>query len=631
MMRRSRISVLVVAVALGSLPLLLGAAPAAATTASVSTVDEFWDAWTDDAVTQIDLENDIDLITYNGSDYTSCGVDGGSYPERDSPNAILVDGHGFTLTMTCDNNAVLYSFGSANTTVRDITITHLADLSDTTPAASGNGIVIDGSGDVIVESSTIIGNWAAPEDVCEVALDVSVAWLCAPVGGGIATRGDVFVTDSTIQNNRAEGIGGGIYAGGVVTITDSIVADNKAVEAEDDFNLGGGIAAYGGAVVDGVTFAGNVVGCEGGCGAFGGAIAGNGVDVANSTFVDNLSGCIGECGNVGGAIYGTGVVTIVGSTFTDNEATCENACNAQGGAVYASGFDATLTGAGAAAWGGDVGAADVTPGAVTVATSTFTGNLATVDPGNDACNCEGGAIIALGETSVEIVASTFTGNEALFEGGAVGVGSGEAASSPLAITNSTVTDNTSGYGAIASEDDITLAYDTITDNALFELGPVSVSSAYGDGDLTVGEARVQGPSVGAAVTLNTDLTSFATVITGSAGGPNCLVGGSTDTDGYNFADDTSCGFTDTANGDSEAPGNDPMLGGLAANGGPTETQLPAATSPLLDRIPMAACQTGPAAGVTTDQRGVTRPQGIGCDIGAVEVEVAVALEPNFTG
>jgi hypothetical protein len=114
------------------------------------------------------------------------------------------------------------------------------------------------------------------------------------------------------------------------------------------------------------------------------------------------------------------------------------------------------------------------------------------------------------------------------------------------------------------------------------------------------------------------------------------------TNGHNYSDDSSCEFTGT--GDVQ-DGASPQLGELAANGGPTETMLPAAGSPLIDAIPDAACQDAGASGITTDQRGVTRPQMGGCDIGAVEVEAVspitpitpvtpaapVAVQPLFTG
>src|SRR5262249_17929183 len=71
-------------------------------------------------------------------------------------------------------------------------------------------------------------------------------------------------------------------------------------------------------------------------------------------------------------------------------------------------------------------------------------------------------------------------------------------------------------------------------------------------------------------------------------------------------------------------GLDPQLGGLANNGGPTQTQAPRPTSPVLDK--------GNAFGLTSDQRGVIRPidfpgigntpGGDGSDVGAVE------LQPN---
>ena len=83
-------------------------------------------------------------------------------------------------------------------------------------------------------------------------------------------------------------------------------------------------------------------------------------------------------------------------------------------------------------------------------------------------------------------------------------------------------------------------------------------------------------------------------------------------------------------------GQDPQLGALAPNGGPTPTLLPAITSPLVDRIPAAACQTAPlASGITTDQRGLPRAEFVGgaCDIGAVELQPAPppVITPTFTG
>ena len=105
--------------------------------------------------------------------------------------------------------------------------------------------------------------------------------------------------------------------------------------------------------------------------------------------------------------------------------------------------------------------------------------------------------------------------------------------------------------------------------------------------------------------------------------------------GYNFSDDATCKFT--APTDRMSAG-DPKLGPLASNGGPTQSQLPLAGSPLLDAIPAAACPSD----VTTDQRGVARPQAGFCDIGSVEVEVPtpapltpvvtpLVVSPRFTG
>src|SRR5207248_10487494 len=78
--------------------------------------------------------------------------------------------------------------------------------------------------------------------------------------------------------------------------------------------------------------------------------------------------------------------------------------------------------------------------------------------------------------------------------------------------------------------------------------------------------------------------------------------------GFNLELGGTCGFTQS----SDVNG-DPKLGALTDNGGPTNTQFPAAGSAAIDAGDPGTC---PA----TDQRGVSRPKLAGCDIGAVAAE-----------
>jgi hypothetical protein len=83
--------------------------------------------------------------------------------------------------------------------------------------------------------------------------------------------------------------------------------------------------------------------------------------------------------------------------------------------------------------------------------------------------------------------------------------------------------------------------------------------------------------------------------------------------GYNLDSGTTCGFSTTNNSLSGVV--DPKLGPLADNGGPTKTHALLAGSPAIDK--------GNSFGATTDQRGVSRPQGAASDIGAFESESTV--------
>jgi hypothetical protein len=74
--------------------------------------------------------------------------------------------------------------------------------------------------------------------------------------------------------------------------------------------------------------------------------------------------------------------------------------------------------------------------------------------------------------------------------------------------------------------------------------------------------------------------------------------------------------------------------GLQNNGGPTQTIALLPTSPAVDAIPVSPvnyCTDVTGMPVTTDQRGVSRPQGPACDIGAFELVQANLEAITATG
>jgi hypothetical protein len=95
---------------------------------------------------------------------------------------------------------------------------------------------------------------------------------------------------------------------------------------------------------------------------------------------------------------------------------------------------------------------------------------------------------------------------------------------------------------------------------------------------------------------------------------NCLAvdAGSITSEGNNIENGTDCGFT--SGGDMQ--NTDPLLGGLADNGGPTWTMALLPGSPAIDAAGDQACADPTVGGI--DQRGISRPIGATCDIGAFE-------------
>ncbi len=87
--------------------------------------------------------------------------------------------------------------------------------------------------------------------------------------------------------------------------------------------------------------------------------------------------------------------------------------------------------------------------------------------------------------------------------------------------------------------------------------------------------------------------------------------GTIDASSYTFF--AGGGPTGTGPGDQVITPDAALLGPLSDNGGLVPTRAPGAGSPLSNAIPLTACAT------PEDARGVARPQGPGCDVGAVEV------------
>jgi hypothetical protein len=317
-------------------------------------------------------------------------------------------------------------------------------------------------------------------------------------------------------------------------------------------------------------------------GSGGALVAAGAVTIDNSNVLGNTAG------HRGGGVSAVGLATVTRSTFADNHAGLTTS-DGYGGGIYTDGqlmlTGSVLTENTADGSGGGSGNAGVV-----VVGSTISNNVGPVGAGGTGSP---GTIV--------VRDSTISGNSAL-ESGAGGVG----AIGPITVTNSTVVDNEAGSiggGGIFSDSSVTLAYATVAGN------------------------RVSGS---AANVVSPRLSAFGSVVALPIGGSgNCQA--RTTSNGFNFSDDSTCGLA--ASTDRQGVG-DPLLGPLADNGGPTLTRAPLALSPLVDAIAPESCQADGAAGVTTDQRGVLRPQGVDCDIGAVDVAgvpTPVITPPRFTG
>jgi hypothetical protein len=195
----------------------------------------------------------------------------------------------------------------------------------------------------------------------------------------------------------------------------------------------------------------------------------------------------------------------------------------------------------------------------------------------------------------------------------------------LVIDNSTITDNTAALGGGifswcsgaegACSSDGTSNTTTITDSTI----------ANNDGGTRSTEGGGLLASQG-TISVENSIVAGNTVDSPAAGTPsNCAKGGISSL-GHNLESGTDCGFTKT--GDRQETQPKFSSEGPQNNGGNTDTLGLEPTSPAVDAIPA----NNPLCAGVSDQRGIARPQGAGCDIGAFEMVQLQATEgAQFSG
>jgi len=399
-------------------------------------------------------------------------------------------------------------------------------------------------------------------------------------GGAVHNAGTLVISDTTVSNSTAPrsqgffGRGGGVANTGTLTLANSVVSGNEAgrgggIDSTGELtimhstvteNTGGGIGAYGGLTMTDSTISSNQTASGGSELLDGGGLVviGGPASVARCTLSENRA-------HDGGGIYNVGALTMTESIVSQNDATGFGGGIKNDGELTSS--DSVLAGNNAGSGGGVFNYL----GTSSLVTLTVSGNSA-VDGGG--IGIHGGTLTLMESTVSENTAS--------------GHGGGVYSMGFLTAINSTISGNEAGYegGGINSDPPMVLIHATVSGNsagidgdAIFATGPdeSTVANSVIDGDCRI----------------------------------SSLVSG-----GYNIeSPGNDCGF-DQEGDQVNVSEAQLSLGPLADNGGPTMTHALGSGSEAIDQIPAEDCEA------TTDQRGIARPQGPGCDVGAVEMEAA---------
>jgi hypothetical protein len=316
----------------------------------------------------------------------------------------------------------------------------------------------------------------------------------------------------------------------------------------------------------------------------------------NQAFADTL-GRDGNGGDAeGGGVFSGGTLNVVDTDVHDNSATAVGAFGHRGGLAVGGGIEALR--------------------AVAVRGSTFADNLADarggqgpVNSNQSGGNAQGGGLdlsplgtASVSSTTVDHNVADGSAGPGASGGSAIGGGAlMEDGVGPIPETNVTFTNNVAQ----------SLAGQTAGGGILFEgdsQGQSLTNATIAGNSATSGISNLGGNIF---VSIDDSVAIENTLITGGAAdadSENCGAIGILASRGHNIDSRDQCGFRAS----SDLVNTSPLLGPLADNGGPVETIALQPGSPGIGDGATIACPT-------TDARGVLRPAGAGCDVGAFEI------------
>jgi hypothetical protein len=435
-------------------------------------------------------------------------------------------------------------------------LTGTITLSDTLNIAKDLTIVGPGSGSLTISGNHTVQDFTVSASVTAsfsglTIADAKIINAFSLGGAGIQNFGTLTVSNCVFSGNSADSAGG-LYNGGTLTLSNSTFLGNSATDGS-----GGGLYNDAGstATVSGCTFSGNTAG--------------------------NI---FAGFGGIGAGAYNAGTLSVTDSIFSSNS------------------VDPSLGGAGS-------GIFNDFHGALTVSTSTFSGNL-----GNVLLNFYG---------TVTISDSAFSANLAIESNAAAILNySGRMTISGSTFSGNSATDFSLG-GAIANGDIMTISNSTFFGNSASVGGAI-----YNEGTLTVCDSTLAGNSAtfeGGGLYndfFGTLTLANSIVALNTAGFDSPDISGIV-TANFSLIQNTG-GIAFTAASGGNLTGVDPLLGPLQDNGGPTQTMALLPGSPAIN-AGSNALAVDPATNqpLTTDQRGAGYSRIVNgtVDVGAFEVQL----------